>query len=232
LDAKAEAHKTTAYQFDKLQTMTEFYSGKVLLIKDKDISKNVQKFVEDIEKKVEEIKDTNQFIIPAAIRYRYPNIYSTNVFSEIKKYKIEEKMLKNELYIAARKLDELPENAPDSVKEDLRSQKEIILREILKQKTQSFNVDKQFNGEINEYVNKQVNSSNKGFLCCRKKEVPIPQIKSLTTLLQEAKTQPSTSPQSQAPTVASTPARTTAPTSANIQNKLVPPTPQKAGDKK
>jgi hypothetical protein len=31
LDAKAEAHKTSAYQFDKLQAMCEFYSGKTNL---------------------------------------------------------------------------------------------------------------------------------------------------------------------------------------------------------
>jgi hypothetical protein len=92
LDAKAQAHKTSAYQFDKLQTMCEFFSGKVLLIKDKDVTMNVQKFVVSVEKKVEEIKDTNQFIIPEAVRYRYPTIYSKNVFSEIKKYKIQEKI--------------------------------------------------------------------------------------------------------------------------------------------
>ena len=87
LDAKAEAHKTSAYQFDKLQTMCEFYSGKILMLRDKEIEKNVNEFIDKLEKKVSEIKDANQFIRPESIRYRYNDIYSYNVFVVMKEYK-------------------------------------------------------------------------------------------------------------------------------------------------
>jgi hypothetical protein len=174
LDAKSEAHKTSAYQFDKAQTMCEFFSGKVLLIKDNDVDKKVQDFVTQIEKKVEEIKDVNQFIIPEAIRYRYPKIYAVNVFSEIKRYKNREKILRNELHYIFQKIDNLnASNQP--IPEELNTIKEHKLKEVLEYQDEYFKLDDQFEEEVNEYVNSQ---RNKKGCCSKRKDIHSNHIKS------------------------------------------------------
>jgi hypothetical protein len=96
LDARAEAHKTSAYKFDKLQSYVEFSSGRLLFINCKDDSFLVE-IIKKTETDVAEIKETNQFILPEYVRYMYPNLYSINVFSEVKRIQNREMMYTNQL---------------------------------------------------------------------------------------------------------------------------------------
>lgn len=101
LDGKAEAHKTSAYKYQKLEAMVEFQSGKSLFFRN---SVDVHAFVGEIEKQVMDIRESNQFLPPEQIRVMYPTICETNVFSLVKEIQNKEIIVINRLKTVVQQL--------------------------------------------------------------------------------------------------------------------------------
>lgn len=168
LDAKAEAHKISAYKYQKLESLCEFKSGRILIFKDID---DVANILTEIETKVMEIKESNQFILPEHIRHSYPVIYTTNVFSLVKKIQNKEIILINNLKLVIKKILEKSKekytleniisiNANNENKiatlsadlEQLEKDKNKAFTDVISFREKYLEIDKIFNDEMNKQM--------------------------------------------------------------------------------
>jgi hypothetical protein len=176
LDAKAEAHKMTAYSLDQLITYCEFNSGKILLSSNENKNNNdngvtydlayVQNFISEIEKNVKEIKEKNQFLIPEVIRNRYTNIYYSNIFSHIKEIKINEMIKLNQLKVLCNEHIEFE----NSIMKDGRTKEtDKICNENYRIKNSKINEILDYRKEILEFDTffKDFNENKQNVSCCK-----------------------------------------------------------------
>jgi hypothetical protein len=146
LDAKAEAHRTSAYKFDKMQSQLEFASGKSMFTQV--TYEAIVKIIEETEAGVKEIKETNKFILPEDIRMRYPQLCNMNVFAEVKKVQNTEMQKANQLK------DVLKEKATTTTdeerKQELETEERELVAEIIALKDDYLQIDVLFEREMSK----------------------------------------------------------------------------------
>ncbi len=171
LDAKAEAHRSAAYKFDKLESNVVFNSGKLLYLTSN--TEELEKLILTTEKQVQEIKESNQFVLPEQIRMNFPNLYGVNIFSEIKRIMNTEMRLMNSLKETYNETLELQLKETDANgvfgptdrerMTALEQQQREIMNRILENKQEYSCIDKDYERELE--ANRR--SCSKRSSCCK-----------------------------------------------------------------
>jgi len=166
LDARAEAHRTSAYKFDKLISYVEFNSGKVFFIANE--YKKIGEIISYIENNVREIKETNQFILPERIRFHFPNLSNINVFAEVKRRQHKEAKIIIDITKLVNKIvdvdiklkdihDQNDKNKLIEEKNALERQRTYKEEEYYSMKNELLDIDNEFEKEMKLYRDHELN---------------------------------------------------------------------------
>ena len=151
LDARAEAHRTTAYKFDKLEYSLVFSSGKNIFMSSS--REEMESLIKNTEKEICEIKETNPFILPEHIRYSYPVLCGTNVFTTVKEVQTREMIMVDQFKDLMNMLTEAEEVQPQTTAQTVRintlkEQQRALVKKIIEIRNEYLNIDTKFQIEI------------------------------------------------------------------------------------
>jgi hypothetical protein len=160
LDARSEAHRGSAYKYDKLLSYINFQSGKLFFLKDE--KKKFGEIIIKIERDIAEIKESNQFVLPEKIRYSFPKLSGINVFTEVKRIESVEIQYTNQLanYMKLINEFEVKKTKTSNLEEikkieekitDLETKKYDITMKVIQMQEEYLSIDKLFETEMDEY---------------------------------------------------------------------------------
>lgn len=172
LDARAEAHRASAYKYDKLLSYIEFQSGKQLYFVEENTK--MDEIINNIENQIKEIKETNPFVLPEIIRYQFSSLASINVFTEVKKIENEEMIEKNKLTNVLNEIYEceakiypnMSREKFDAIRrrvDELKIEKKILIENIIRLQNKYMSVSSLLDQEIISYY--QRNKWRCSFCC-------------------------------------------------------------------
>ena len=150
LDARAEAHRTTAYKFDKLEYSLVFSSGKNIFMSS--TRTQMEDLINNTEKEIREIKESNPFILPEHIRYSYPILCGTNVFTSVKEVQTQELLLVDKIkdIINLRlEAEAMPSSPETSIRiEQFKEVQRTLIKQFIEIRDNYLKIDKDFQREI------------------------------------------------------------------------------------
>jgi len=162
LETSTQTFYNTATQFDKLETSLEFVSSKLIFVNNtKEKTKIIFDKFQEVETKIQEIKEWNSLFIPYEIRRIFPIICHINIFSFIKRIENNKQLLiskfkdvKNEIkYIVSRPNTRYNKSRIECRLKLLYQQKEKIKDELSHYRNAYSYVDELFTIEIKNAQN-------------------------------------------------------------------------------
>jgi len=161
LESSSELFLFLMNQYDRLESSIEFTNNKIAFFEnDKEKNDLVLSKMKEVEKKINEIKETTTIFIPNEVKQIFPIICNVNIFSFIKRIEVYKqnllvkfKDIKNEILYIQWKWGDKIENKEQKRLDFLLKMKEKIKDEILQYKNAYGCIDELFMREIKQADN-------------------------------------------------------------------------------